>query len=112
MIPAACAGEVRDSCGAGVARAASPGRSRRPSGASAHSEVAALRHPACAGHQRRLDGTDNPSLTSGEEWLGKFEGTGASRKAEWLSSPQEHPVSDPEVAEGLPSRSGGFVVEY
>jgi len=30
----------------------------------AHSMLAALRHPACAGQQRRLRGTGSPSLSS------------------------------------------------
>jgi hypothetical protein len=61
-IPAALATYSGSTLWVGVARAVSPGRSLRASGPFAHSEVAALRHPAYAGHLRRLDGTGNPSI--------------------------------------------------
>jgi len=48
----------------GAARAISPGRSLRASMPFARSMLAALRHPAYAGQQRRLDGTGSPERSN------------------------------------------------
>ena len=88
LFGAGCAGRIqRHSAWAGVARAVSLGRSFRASCPLLTRWRLRSRHPGSACRQRRLDGTGNPSLCSGQESRAARQRT--SRGVAWIA-PNHH----------------------